>query len=137
MPKTNVPLNAPDPADMLLQSEALADLIALSEEDPAYYIFIWDPTCSTCEAMRPIVDMYEKQFRDEGNPVLQVRQLMKQELANQYGIDETWWKSSPVVLILKAGRFIENYGGEGTPYPDAISERLFKDEPIDDLQKPE
>jgi len=121
-------------SDRLLASDLLADLRALTDEDPAWYLFIWDPTCPTCEAMRPIVEMYQQQYVDEGNPVLQVRQLMKQDIERDTGIEEWQWTTSPAIVIVRGGKIIAEFGGEGAPFPDAVSDRLFKNEPIDDLQ---
>lgn len=122
------------PGERLLASPMLEDLRALGEDDPAWYVFIWDPTCPTCDAMLPVVQHYAGIYAEEGNPVLQVRDLMKQDIEKQAGIADWEWTGSPTILIVRNGAIIQVYEGEGSPFPDAVSDRLFADEPIDDLQ---
>lgn len=119
----------------LLESPMLDDIRDLTVDDAAWYIFIWDPTCPTCEAMLPVIEHYEAIYAEEGNPVLQVRDLMKQDIEKQAGIEPWQWTSSPAVLVIHGGAIIAEYGGEGAPFPDVVSERLFVGESIDDLQK--
>ena len=42
--------------------------------------------------------------------------------------------TSPAVLIIRGGKIIAEYGGEGAPFPGDVSDRLFENKPIDDLQ---
>ena len=119
----------------LLESPMLDDIRDLTVDDAAWYIFIWDPTCPTCEAMLPVIEHYEALYAEEGNPVLQVRDLMKQDIEKQAGIEPWQWTTSPAVLVIHGGAIIAEYGGERTPFPDVVSERLFVGESIDDLQK--
>jgi hypothetical protein len=122
-------------AERLLVSPMLDDLRNLTDDDAAWYIFVWDPTCPTCEAMLPVVQHYATIYAEEGNPVLQVRDLQKQDIAREAGIEDWQWTSSPAVVIVRGGRIIAEYGGDGAPFPDAVQDRLFAGEPIDDLQR--
>jgi thiol-disulfide isomerase/thioredoxin len=132
----DAPANAERTAgEMLLASPMLDDIRGLTDDDAAWYIFVWDPTCPTCEAMLPVIHHYAMIYAEEGNPVLQVRDLQKQDIAREAGIEDWRWTTSPAVVVVRGGRVIAEYGGEGAPFPDVVQERLFAGEPIDDLQR--
>ena len=122
------------PAEKLLASDLMKPVReAQAAGDPtAYYIFIWDPTCSTCERLKPVVEEYERQYKDEGNPFLQVLLFKKQDLRDQLSIQTYDWESSPSVFVVRDGAVIELPGGDDSPLPDEILEKLTHDEPLTD-----
>lgn len=118
-------------AQMLLESPLLADVRNAGPE-PAYYVFIWDPTCTTCERLKPIIDFARDQYEAEGNPFLQVLSFKKQPIEDQTGIVTYDWETSPTVFVVQDGVIVAESGGEESFMPDDILAKLQAGEPLTD-----
>ncbi|MEO1130742.1 MAG: MauE/DoxX family redox-associated membrane protein, partial [Planctomycetota bacterium] len=116
--------------ERLVASDFLADIRDAGRDDPAWYIFIWDPTCTTCTMLQPIVEIEGMQLADEGSPLLQVRQLLKGDIEAETGIREFDWDLSPTVLIVQNGSIIAEFGDMDTLMPNAVRDNLLNGEPI-------
>lgn len=119
-------------AERLLASDLMADVReAHASGDPTvYYVFIWDPTCVTCERYHPIVTYYQNEYAETGDVFLQILDFEKSELEARVGIPEHAWDSSPGVFLVKNGEVIEQPGGEDAPLPDAIHRKIQDGEPL-------
>lgn len=125
------------PGDRLLQSSLLAEVRELTSQDPglSVYVFIWSPECSTCQAMKPTVDILADQYRAEGNPIVQILSLQKRVIAARLDIQEHEWESSPMILIVQDSRIIATFSGEGSPLPTEVFEALMTAQPLEDLER--
>jgi len=118
------------PAILLRQAE-FADVIADTKENPGkmWYIFVYDPDCSECMAVKPIVDMLQQQYADDESSLMQVRSYTKQD-AEQYGIDEFAWESGATVILVQDGDIVQVYDEKRTPsekpMPDEVLETFFE-----------
>ncbi len=121
------------PSEKLLRSDLMADVreAHAAGEPTAYYVFIWDPTCTTCERLLPIVEHYERVYAEEGNIFLQIRTFKKQDLARGLGIQDWEWPDSPSAFLVQDGRIVRLPGGEETPMPDTLLAKIEAGAPID------
>lgn len=123
------------PTEKLLASSLMAKPLAAQKDNGeplAYYVFIWDPTCSTCERLKPVVEDYKKQYQEEQNPFLQVLLFKKQDLRDQLGIQPYEWDSSPYVFVVRDGEVTTLPGGDDAVLPDEVLTKLSNDEPLDE-----
>lgn len=121
-------------AERLLAIPDMQDIAAADPDfDPAWYVFLHDPTCSTCAAMKPVIDQDKLVFEAEGNPFLQVRMFEKGVLANQHGIESHAWETSPAVLVVRGGKVVQQYGGDSTPFPHEVAAALESGSPLSGL----
>jgi hypothetical protein len=115
---------------VLLRQDAYADLLAESREDPEkmWYVFVYDPDCSECMEMKPIVDLVKQQYEDEANPYMAITSVRKQD-AEQYGIDFWAWASGATIIIVKDGDILRVYDENLTPgdkpTPDVVMDDFF------------
>jgi hypothetical protein len=117
-------------SERLVASDFLADIRDAGPDDPAWYIFVWDPTCTTCAMLQPIVEIEGMQLAEEGSPLLQVRLLFKDDIEAETGIPEFDWDLSPTVLVVQNGAIIAEFGDLDTLMPNAVRDSLLNGEPI-------
>jgi hypothetical protein len=115
------------PADQVIQLGVLPDVSAATADDPAYYVFVWDPTCDTCAKLKPVVDYEGEELEASQDPTLRVRTLEKKVLAREHGVPDYAWPESPTVFIVRAGEVISAFGGEETLFPADVAEALYND----------
>lgn len=123
------------PEERLLRSAMLDEIRGLTESEPglAVYLFLWSPTCATCQAMKPTIDHFQEQYDEEENPVLRVRSIRKATITSRLGIEDYEWPTSPAILIIQDGRVVTMFGGEGSPLPNRVFESIMSGEPLEDL----
>ncbi|TVQ78672.1 MAG: thioredoxin [Phycisphaeraceae bacterium] len=123
------------PEERLLRSELLAEIRGLTESEPGLgvYLFLWSPTCATCQAMKPTIDYFQEQYDAEENPVLRVRSIRKGTIASRLGIQDHEWPTSPAILIIQDGQVVAMFGGDGSPLPNQVFEAIMAGEPLEDL----
>jgi hypothetical protein len=120
-----------EPAAALLRQDAYADLIASSAESPdkMWYVFVYDPDCSECMAMKPVVDLLKDQYEAEDSPYMEVLSVTKQEAQDAYGIDFWAWESGATIIIVQGGDILRVYDYKLTPdekpTPDMVMEEFF------------
>lgn len=108
------------PAERLLQTDLLAD-IATAEDFTVYYLFIYDPSCHSCEHLKnTCVDFDEQHLATTGDPFLQVRQYNKYDLREQYGIEDYAWPGSPTLVLVLNGEVLNVLSGEAVPCPGTL-----------------
>lgn len=121
---------------ILLRQDEFAEVIADTAENPGkmWYIFIYDPDCSECMEMKPIVDMLQEQYEEDETSLIQVMSYTKQD-AEQYGIDFWAWQSGATVVIVQDGDILKVYDEkltpDGKPYPDEIMEDFYSGDGIE------
>ena len=122
------------PERKLLDSDLMADVReAHAAGDPTvYYVFIWDPTCTTCERYLPIVQHYQRTYAEEGDIYLQILDFQKKDLLDRLGIRDYEWESSPTVFLVRDGEIIAQPGGEEAPLPDKVHDKVEAGEPLTD-----
>lgn len=123
------------PEERLLRSELLGEIRGLTESEPglAVYLFLWSPTCATCQAMKPTIDHFQEQYDEEENPVLRVRSIRKGTIASRLGIRDYEWPTSPAILIIQDAQIVTMFGGEGSPLPNQVFDAIMSGEPLEDL----
>ncbi len=118
--------------DRLLASELMKDIRDQPAGGPAWYVFVFDPTCHICEQMKPFVEQYQQQS-DAGDPNLRVRQFAIPDLKAKLGIDEFEWFPTPTVFIVKDGAILKVWRGEEclTKLPDQeLAMKLASGQPL-------
>ena len=119
------------PAAALLRQDAYADLIAASAENPdkMWYVFVYDPGCSECMEMKPVVDILRDEYEAEENPYMEVLSVTKQEAQDAYGIDFWAWESGATIIIVQGGDILrvndERLTPGDKPTPDMFMENFF------------
>lgn len=120
-------------AAKLMRQDEFADIIGDETEGRMWYIFVYDPDCSECMEMKPLVDMFQQQYADEESPYMQVRSVTKQH-AEQYGIEFWAWPSGATMIIVQDGDIVKVYDEDLTPgekpLPDQLMEGFFAGEDI-------
>lgn len=118
---------------ILVRHEIMSDVLADSSENPdrMWYIFVYDPDCSECMQMKPLVEMFEQQYLDEDNPFMRVRQITKQEIQGAVGIDIWAWESGATMIIVQDGDILRVYDEKLTPsekpLPDQVLEQYYSE----------
>ncbi len=118
-------------ASALLRQDAYAELIASSAENPdkMWYVFVYDPDCSECMAMKPVVDLLKDQDEAEDSPYMEVLSVTKQDAQDAYGIDFWTWESGATIIIVQGGDILRVYDHKMTPdekpTPDMVMEEFF------------
>ena len=124
-------LRVAHPASALLRQVAYADLIASSAANPdkMWYVFVYDPDCSECMEMKPVVDLLKEQYEAEENPYMEVLSVTKQEAQDAYGIDFWAWESGATIIIVQGGDILRVFDHKMTPAtkptPDMVMEDFF------------
>jgi hypothetical protein len=117
---------------ILVRHESFADLLSDSIENPdrMWYIFVYDPDCSECMQMKPLVEMFEQQYADEQSPFMQVRQITKQEIQRTTGLDFWTWETGATTILVQDGDILKVYDAKLTPsekpLPDEVLEEFFE-----------
>lgn len=117
---------------ILLRQDEFADVIADTKENPGkmWYIFVYDPDCSECMAVKPIVDMLQQQYADDAGSLMQVKTYTKQDAQANFSIDEFAWESGATVIIVQDGDILKVYDHKLTPdekpMPDEVLETFFE-----------
>lgn len=125
------------PAVRLLEQEDYADLIAASAADPdkMWYIFVYDPDCSECMQLLPLVEMDQQQYQDEANPYMAVETVTKQHAEENYGIDFWSWREGATVIIVQNGDihrvFDKELTGDDKPTPAMLMDDFFAEGAIE------
>ncbi|MFG0292834.1 MAG: MauE/DoxX family redox-associated membrane protein [Phycisphaerales bacterium JB050] len=132
-PELPLGLQVGHPAAALLRQEHyLGGLIADSAGDPGkmWYIFVYDPDCSECMELFPLVEMDQQQYEDEANPYMAVETVTKQHAEEQYGIDFWSWPSGATIIIVQNGDIHRVYDHELTPQekptPAMLMDQFFE-----------
>lgn len=118
-------------AAALLRQDAYASLIASSAANPdkMWYVFVYDPDCSECMEMKPVVDLLKEQYEAEENPYMEVVSVTKQEAQDAYGIDFWTWESGATIIIVQGGDILrvndEKLTPGNKPTPDMVMEDFF------------
>jgi len=124
-------LRVAHPASALLRQVAYADLIASSADNPdkMWYVFVYDPDCSECMEMKPVVDMLKEQYEAEDNPYMEVLSVTKQDAQDAFGIDFWAWESGATIIIVQGGDILrvndERLTPGNKPTPDMVMEDFF------------
>ncbi len=133
------PDHAPDlapaegnPAQRVLALDRMGDVATATAADPHYYVFVWDPACDICAALKPVVDAEGQDLEDVQDPMLRVRSLEKKVLKREHGIEDYLWPESPTVFVVHAGEVVSAFGGEETLFPSDVSEMLYNGEDLPD-----
>lgn len=93
---------------------------------PAWLVFVYDPDCHVCQQFLPSMRSYAAEARERGDAYLRVILIEKKDLA-EYGIEDWAWPASPTTALLWRGGIVHEWGGEETPEPRRIRERLEKE----------
>ncbi|MCR9217898.1 MAG: hypothetical protein NXI14_11955 [bacterium] len=118
-------------AAALLRQGAYASLIASSAANPdkMWYVFVYDPDCSECMEMKPVVDMLKEQYEAEDNPYMEVLSVTKQDAQDAFGIDFWAWESGATIIIVQGGDILrvndERLTPGNKPTPDMVMEDFF------------
>lgn len=123
------------PEQQLLESEFLADVFADKSSHITYYIFVYDPECSHCQAMKPIVEKQQAELNEVEDPVLRVRLVSVPEVESKLNIKSYVWTPTPTVLYVRDGQLITDNAeprrksGEGVPFPKdkEVYDRAFEE----------
>ncbi|MCA9294233.1 MAG: hypothetical protein KDA20_10505, partial [Phycisphaerales bacterium] len=122
---------AKDAPTQLYESALLADVRAQPPGGPAWYIFVYDPTCSECMELHPYFEMDQQRLEDTDDPFLRVRMFTKQDLDTQ-GIVKFWdWPTGASMLLIRDGVLTNVYShdhSDDSPTPDMIYEQLEVDD---------
>lgn len=93
---------------------------------PAWLVFVYDPDCQVCQLFLPSMRSYAAEARDRGDAFLRVILIEKKDL-EAYGIEDWAWPASPTTALLWKGGIVHEWGGEETPEPRKIRERIEKE----------
>ncbi len=108
------------PEQKLLESEFLADVFADKTSHITYYVFIYDPDCHHCQAMKPNIELQQKELDEMEDPVLRVRIISVPEITQKLGIESFVWTPTPTALFIRDGALIMDEK-VGKPEPRRIS----------------
>lgn len=114
-PTTAVGQTAPD---KLLASELMADIVSQPAGGPLWYIFVYDPGCSVCEAMKPTVDGFGQAYDNQADAPVRIRQFSIPDLEAKLKLGEWEWAPTPTVLLIKDGKIVHKWNGQEAPIPD-------------------
>lgn len=109
---------------------------ALSRPEPAWLVFVYDAECHVCQMFLPSMRSYAAESKERGDAHLRVILIEKKDLS-AYGIEDWAWPASPTTALLWKGRIVQEWGGEETPEPRKIRERIEKEGAayIEELQR--
>jgi thiol-disulfide isomerase/thioredoxin len=116
--------------DLLLESPMLADVKA-DLSGAAYYIFVYDPDCHTCEMMKPRIEQLRAQYEEQQDPVLRVRMLSVPDIKQNTGLESDMWSPTPTVFFVRLGEAVRDgadvrrYSGNKAIFPDEAYDRLM------------
>jgi hypothetical protein len=117
---------------ILLRQDEFAEVVADTAENPGkmWYIFVYDPDCSECMEMKPIVDMLQQQYEEDETSLIQVMSYTKQDAQEKHNIDFWSWKSGATVILVQDGDILKVYDEsltpDGKPYPDEVMEEFYE-----------
>lgn len=108
-------------SEVLLASERLAHIREAPEGGPAWYVFVYDPSCGVCEdLLLGFFEPMQAEFEAQPEPTLRIELVNKEDLSATVGIDPWAWPQSPTAFVVRDGVITNRYGGEATPTPDQI-----------------
>lgn len=99
---------------------------AVARAEPAWLVFVYDPECHVCQQFLPSMRSYAAESKERGDAYLRVILIEKKDL-EAYGIEDWAWPASPTTALLWRGRIVQEWGGEETPEPRMIRERIEKE----------
>ncbi len=87
----------------------------------AWLVFVYDPNCDVCQRFLPFYAGYETTSPDD--ELLRVVTVQKSDLV-PFEIEDWAWSHSPTTLLVKGGDIVQEWGGEDTPIPGAVRDRI-------------
>lgn len=99
----------------------LRDAALARDTDPALLVFVYDPTCPVCLEYLPAMQAYAHERPED--PTLRVLTIEKSEV-EPFDVPAWSWPASPTAALLHSGDLIHEWGGRGTPWPEALREQL-------------
>ena len=111
----------PEALARLASTYAREELATATGEGPAWLVFVYDPNCDVCQKFLPFYEGYETDSAEDA--LLRVATVKKSDLV-RFQIEDWAWTHSPTVLLVKGGAIIQEWGGEDSPIPGAVRERI-------------
>ena len=107
--------------ERLLRTALLSRARASADDPlaPAWYVFVYDPSCEVCQEKLIDVEAFSGQWGG-GHPLLRVASFRKLELEEEVGIQYGAWDGSPVVFVVSRGRVVHVTRGEEAVSPQAV-----------------
>lgn len=100
----------------LMDTDAMSDIRAQSEfGGPVWAIFVYDPGCSTCNEMKPIIEQEMWTLEETVDPFFQIRMASIPEFLESDGIENWAWEQTPSVFLVDSnGQVMRDrvWGGE-------------------------
>lgn len=109
---------APEPPWMAPLRQA-----ANGEGAEAWILFIYDPSCPVCMEFLPNMEGYMRHAAETNETTLRVAVIRKEDLV-PFEIPDWAWDESPTVILLRDGRVVHTWGGEATPNPYDVRDRI-------------
>lgn len=99
--------------DRLLASPLMQDIREQPAGGAAWLVFVHDPTCHICEAMKPTIDFKMAELAETLDPVLQVRTFSVPEMEKDERVRiETFAWETPTMFIVQDGRITKMWRGK-------------------------
>lgn len=106
--------------ERLIRADTFADIMSQPDAGPAWLVFIYDPDCEVCMAVKPDFDDWQPLLEEEQNERLRIRQVSKAEAEADAGIEYYAWRGSPVLFIVTDGVVTHRWLDDNTPSPEDV-----------------
>ncbi len=100
-----------DAKTRLFESDLMADIREQPEDGPGWLIFCFDPSCHTCEEIKPFMEFKQAGYEEIGDPIMQIRMFSLPEVQEQTGIEVHAWET-PTIFIVRDGRITRSWSGK-------------------------
>lgn len=102
----------PEAAVTLVEELPMTAPLRQGDADQTWYIFLHDPECEVCQAVKPDVEIAIADSAAQDPPAVRYIMIEIPELGRDFDMPYWVWNGTPTVLIVRHGAVLEEHHGE-------------------------